>query len=148
MWYAQVIRNPNLAKGPGQILLFHKLFDTISCKGAWPCMTGGAKLDPHEYGALTPTLTWQMIEPIEERQVNEDAPTMRQAIIVPRDSGVASYPKRTFYNFTVDPFRIHPAGTSTGCIIVPSEHFTDLQKSFNNAYAQCAFPIHVINHVF
>ena len=115
MLYAQVIRDSSQPKGPGKIQLVSEGDQVL---GEWSVITGSAnRLDPKEYGGLTPPITWRMVEAIESRK-HPKGHTLSMARIFPVDrDDMATYNRRTF---ALDdwPFMVHAAGTSTGCIAV------------------------------
>lgn len=141
-YYAVVERNPNVEKGPGAFRLYldNELVREFSC------ITGGAQLDSRKYGGLTPELAWVMIQPIAMRDhPSPNRGEMEMAIIVPYAGGKTFFPNRTLYGEQLDPYMVHIAGTSTGCIAIKKEEWRDFVECINGAFEAESFPIYVKN---
>lgn len=131
---ACVLRDPTQGRGPGRLEVWlsqDRLCDV-------PCFTGGEQLDPSKYGGITPPIAWKMVEPIAFRDhPNTRRDPMEMARIVPASPEEGErYSERTFaYDGPDDwPFMLHVAGVSTGCIIVPQEHWVQARESLNQAF--------------
>lgn len=112
MKYVEVARDSSQIRGPGKIRLMD---DNDNVVGEWDCITGGDKLDPSQYGGVTPPISFSMVEAIEPRK-HPKGHTMTMARIYPLDSDdIERYGNRTF-SLDQWPFMIHAAGSSTGCI--------------------------------
>jgi len=112
MKYVQVVRDRTQPKGPGKIRVMDEDDQVV---GEWDCITGGGRLDPTEYGGVTPPIGYNMVEMIESRK-HPKGHTMTMARIYPLDrDDVGLYGNRTF-QLDGWPFMIHAAGSSTGCI--------------------------------
>ena len=146
---AEVIRERYKTKGPGTFTLYRRDLATHKREvvGQWDVITGGSILDPKEYGGLTPPIHWVMIEPIASRQLDSRSYSMRLARLTPLGKEKDEYPNRTFYNLEVDPFMIHPAGTSTGCVCILEDQFDKAEIAINEAFANSSFIITVIDKI-
>ena len=128
MKFVVVYRDKTKEKGAGVVKLVNEEEEVL---GQWECITGGSKLDPEEYGGLTPPIVWNMVEAIEYRQ-HPQGHKMTMARIYPMDrDDIETYKNRTFALDAV-PFMIHHAGSSTGCIAVYD--FEDCKKAINQAW--------------
>lgn len=137
-WHAIIIRK-RILNGPGVITLYknYDIFDT------WECYTGGKKLDPHQYGGLTPPLNYMMVELIEYRKHPMFDYSLDMARILPVGCGKAAYPKRT-WDISRDPFMLHPYKTkSTGCPTPLPKYWDSFKRAFNKARKEDNFLISV-----
>ena len=140
---AEVIRKDKAPNGAGVLTLYQ---DGEAIR-SWDCITGGSQLDPHAYGGVTPPIFWEMIEPIQMRTLTESNQRLEMARIVPcYAEEAAQYPKRTFDRLENDPFMIHVAGRSTGCIAVLSSVWRDCVSDLNSAWQanKGSLVVHVI----
>jgi hypothetical protein len=142
VWNAVVTRHRK-KKGPGKFILY-KNFQIFA---GWECITGGNQTDPTEYGGLTPPINWIMIEPIRERKHPSikrggEPLVLDMARIIPVGIGASVYSRRT-YGIDRDPFMIHPAGSSTGCIAIDRLVWDEAKTVLNNAWREDRFLIRV-----
>lgn len=127
----EVVRDQQAPNGAGVLTLYQ---DSLVI-GSWDCITGGSQKDPHAYGGLTPPIHWEMIEEIQTRTLTQANKTLEMARLSPAYAEeAAEYPKRTFSRMENDPFMIHVAGRSTGCIAVLSGVWRDCVAHLNRAW--------------
>jgi hypothetical protein len=136
-YYSEILRNPTLDKGPGWWTLYtsqtNLITSNIQAIASWPCITGGAILDPKEYGGIIPPVAVQMVTDIYPH-VETGRPELDFAQIIPINARFVQekYPLRTWYN-EGDWFKIHPMGVSTGCIGPTSEYWEYCKEQLNLA---------------
>lgn len=135
-WFAEVIREKT-TRGPGVMRLWNG--DTLVHQ--WRVYTGGQKLDPAEYGGLTPPIQWVMVEPITMR-LHPQGHKLEMARILPLWEGKRRYPQRT-YELDGWPFMIHAAGQSSGCIAIHGGQWREAVEALNRAYHANTFLIEV-----
>ena len=130
-WWAEVIRDGDLPRGPGTLSLYRG--DVL--QGEYACFTGGEKLDPHQLGGLTPPIRWRMVEPIKRRK-HPQGHSMTMARIYPVQTlAIEDFQHRTF-SLTEWPFMVHKAGRSTGCIAIVPEDWEDAMEALNRAFEE------------
>ena len=136
MYYLQVERDSTKRKGPGRLYLFFDDELVEEYEDGWKVITGGSKLDPMEYGGLTPSdIDFTVLTEIKRRK-HPLGHTMTMCVIYPESSEDRKrYHDRTFsYAKGSVPFMIHEAGTSTGCVAIRSEHWGEAKKAINEAF--------------
>lgn len=129
IWKINVIRD-KVKNGPGILTAYRLSENVFECQ----IITGGNQISPHEYGGLTPSVNWTMIESIKRRRHPNTGKMMEMCRIIPIDSGKIYYNKRTF-GIENYPFMIHKAGRSTGCIAI-KEDWGKAKRVLNQAFKE------------
>jgi len=135
-WFGEVVRSRE-PKGPG---VFRLWIGHTLCH-EWPIITGGDIVEPEQYGGLIPPMEWVMVEPIAYRK-HPRGHSLEMARIVPLGREKARYGRRT-YSLDEDPFMIHVAGHSSGCIAIDAKHWESAVRAINKAFAESSFTIGV-----
>lgn len=139
--YLEVLRDRTRDKGIGLIRLIRSSEDLYRVDSLpttlyeAPCITGGSKLDPRSYGGLTPPIQWEIAEPIQSRRLSQANRSLVMARMKPCDLAAArhDYPNRTFERMELDPYMLHWAGISSGCVAIPSPYWSSFPPLFNEA---------------
>lgn len=99
-----------------------------------PMVTGPRnKLDPKEYGSITPPGEWFPVEPLGKRPYPDVGPSTFSRLM-PLDGQQVTHPKRTYGIHRTDPFMSHYAGSSTGCPSCLPSWWGDYKKVFNESF--------------
>lgn len=137
--YHAVVERELKRRGPGYFILYRGDEEVKR----WRCITGGKVENPAQYGGLTPTTSWVMIEPCKMQRHPTSGSKFRFARIIPIGNK-EDWRNRTF-EINRWPFMLHIAGSSTGCIAIMPHHWKDFYKTINEIYKKETFVIKVVN---
>lgn len=113
MRYVLEIRRKPGAEFGAAIGTFYRDDEVI---GHGPMITGPRnKLDPTQYGSITPPGEWIPVETLEKRQHLRGGDPFSFSRIIPGGEQRTAHKKRTYDINRNDPFMVHYGGTSTGC---------------------------------
>lgn len=104
--------------------------------------TGGAILDPHRLGGVTPYGDYILVEPIDRRR-HPRGTTFRFGRFIPTGPIRSSHRSRT-WDLEKVPFMVHYGGSSTGCIAVLPKWWPNFYKVINKYFRYHTVKISVV----
>lgn len=130
----EVIRKPGEAYGKA----IGRILDPDGNEVArGPVVTGPKnKLDPAQYGGVTPPGPWAAVETLEKREHARGGDPFTYCRMIPLGQQRKLYPNRTYNAVHItDPFMVHFAGSSSGCVCIMGIWWDQGVQAFNVAFA-------------